>query len=154
MLEYSDSLIMLFGSKDGIVIFDPNIKNSALSIQTEKYITKKVLSELNKTLLTNQVYASTTLAGDRFAFGTTSDGVFIINKAGEILQHTNEANGMQSNTVQYLYEDRENNLWAGLAYGITKIETASPFSIWSDHYGFKGSIYNNGSTIFFIKSRY
>lgn len=74
------------------------------------------------------IYCSVQLDAHHFAIGTSSKGVFIINKKGQILQHLSRSNGLQINNVLSVYVDSFKNLWVGLDNGIDYIETNSPFT--------------------------
>ena len=44
--------------------------------------------------------------------------------------------------MHYLFCDEQNELWAGLTYGISRLEVNSPISIFNEKNGITGSIYN------------
>jgi len=74
------------------------------------------------------LFAGTMLYDGSFAFGSVSNGLYITDRAGDILQHLNRAKGLQNNTVLALYQDRGNNLWMGLDNGIDYTEISSPIT--------------------------
>ena len=51
-------------------------------------------------------------------FGTSSKGVLIVNKKGQVIRHINQQFGLQANYVLSLFIDRFKNLWVGLDNGI------------------------------------
>lgn len=55
---------------------------------------------------------------DWIAIGTNLDGIFIVDKKGEVIQNLSRKEGLQNNNVLYLYLDRDKNLWMGLDDGI------------------------------------
>ena len=55
---------------------------------------------------------------DWLAIGTNLDGIYIINKKGEIIQNLSRKEGLQNNNILDLFLDRDNNLWMGLDDGI------------------------------------
>lgn len=55
---------------------------------------------------------------DWLAIGTNLDGIYIVDKRGEIIQNLSRKEGLQNNNVLYLFLDRDNNLWMGLDDGI------------------------------------
>ena len=55
---------------------------------------------------------------DWLAIGTNLDGVYIVNKRGEIVQNLSRKEGLQNNNVLVLFLDRNKNLWMGLDNGI------------------------------------
>lgn len=52
------------------------------------------------------------------AIATRLGGYYVINTRGEILQHITKLQGLQSNTVNTVFADREKNLWLALNNGI------------------------------------
>ena len=55
---------------------------------------------------------------DWIAVGTNLDGIFIMNKKGEIIQNFSRKEGLLNNNILKLFLDRNNNLWLGLDNGI------------------------------------
>lgn len=55
---------------------------------------------------------------DWLAIGTNLDGIYIVNKRGEIIQNLSRKEGLQNNNVLMLFLDRSKNLWIGLDDGI------------------------------------
>ena len=70
-------------------------------------------------------YTGIKLTNDDYAFGTISNGVFITDQDGNLVQHLNREKGLQTNTVLALFEDKRNNVWIGLDNGIDYIEISS-----------------------------
>src|SRR5262249_24888182 len=52
------------------------------------------------------------------AIATRLGGYYIITTRGEIVQHLSKLQGLQSNTVNTVYADKERNLWLALNNGI------------------------------------
>jgi ligand-binding sensor domain-containing protein/DNA-binding CsgD family transcriptional regulator len=52
------------------------------------------------------------------AIGTNLDGVYIVNKKGEIVQNLSRKEGLQNNNILMLFLDKNKNLWLGLDNGI------------------------------------
>lgn len=59
-------------------------------------------------------------------FGTTSSGVWVINKKGRVQHHFDLNNGLQKNNIQSLYVDLAHNIWVGIENGIDYIEYSAP----------------------------
>ncbi len=87
-------------------------------------------------LMKNQVFSATTLLNDYFAMGTIQDGVIIIDKKGNLLQHINKKNGLQNNTILRVFADRTGNLWLGLDNGIDYVNISSPITFLNNPDGF------------------
>ncbi|OJJ20352.1 hypothetical protein BKI52_17975 [marine bacterium AO1-C] len=104
---------------------------------------------VNDFLKRNQVNCSLTLSDSLVAFGTLRNGVLIMNRQGRLIQLINQSNGLKSNYVRALFLDKDKALWLALNNGMARVETSSPFSLWNQEVGLKGSInhiaelYNN-----------
>src|SRR5690606_38941376 len=81
------------------------------------------------------------ISPENFAFGTILNGVVIINKDGELVQHINKTTGLQNNTVLSINVDRQENIWLGLDNGIDRVEITAPVYYYSDHSWLIGTDY-------------
>ena len=81
------------------------------------------------------LYKGIRLKDGTYALSLSGTGLVIMDTAGKILRHINGAAGLQNETVYGLLSDHKGNLWLGLDNGISKVETASPFSFFSNESG-------------------
>ncbi len=81
---------------------------------------------VNEMLKKSQIFSATTLQDIYYAFGTIQNGVIIIDRDGKLVQHINNKNGLQNNTILTTFADRSGNLWLGLDNGIDYVTTNSP----------------------------
>ena len=116
MLPFSDNSILIATALQGLFIYDG-----------EKV--KPWGSIWNATFKQKQIYTGIQMSDGTYVFGTVRDGLFVLTKAGILLQHLNTENGLQNNTILSLYADLKNNLWVGLDNGIDYIELSSPLSV-------------------------
>lgn len=77
----------------------------------------------------DDLFCGIRLSDGNLALGSISNGVYISDPEGNILQHVNRPRGLQNNTVLALFEDQRGNLWAGLDNGIDFIEIRSPLTL-------------------------
>ncbi|MDD2797949.1 MAG: triple tyrosine motif-containing protein [Bacteroidales bacterium] len=77
-----------------------------------------------------------------FVFGTILNGVFAVNKRGELLWQLNTSNFLQNNTVLGIFCDRNNNVWLALDKGISLLQTNSQLRYVSSFSPSIGSIYS------------
>ncbi|VTP91885.1 two-component regulator propeller domain-containing protein [Sphingobacterium daejeonense] len=61
------------------------------------------------------------LSNNRYAIGTNSGGLFIINGAGEVMQHYVYKGGLQTNHIRSIFTDKNSNLWLATDDGIDYI---------------------------------
>jgi len=84
-------------------------------------------------------YCCVTLPGKKYAVGTISNGVIIIDSLGNICDYISKQNGLTDNTIWNLnYYDR--CLWITMNNGISKSEVISPFRIWNENNALEGAI--------------
>lgn len=88
-----------------------------------------------------KIYSATSLRLGGSAFGTISDGVYIVDRTGSLRYHLTQVDGLTNNTVLSLFEDRKNNLWAGTDNGISYINLSSPFRKYTDITGRLGTVH-------------
>ncbi|WNH14025.1 triple tyrosine motif-containing protein [Thalassobellus suaedae] len=87
------------------------------------------------------VYRSTQLKDKSFILGTRSNGIIHLTVNGEIDYHTNITNGLSNNSIHYVFEDFDNNIWLALNNGINCVNINSPFTIYKDKEGKIGTVY-------------
>jgi len=61
------------------------------------------------------------LDNDRYAIGTNSGGLFIINASGDVMQHYVYKGGLQTNHIRSIFTDKNSNLWLATDDGIDYI---------------------------------
>jgi len=79
---------------------------------------------------------------------TRLGGYYIINTNGELLQHVTKQEGLQSNTVNTTFVDKEKNIWLGLNNGIDLVVYNSPINHITPNHdnkspGYSAAIYNS-----------
>ena len=100
----------------------------------------------NKVLLKEHVYRSAQLKDKSFILGTRSNGILRITKDGVIDYQINTINGLSNNTIHFVFEDVEHNIWLALNSGINCINIDSPLSVFNDEKGIIGTV--NTSAVF------
>ncbi len=79
--------------------------------------------------------------GNNWAIGTVKNGLYIIDKDLNIVQHFSKKNGLLNNTVLAIQNDAEGNIWLGLDYGISYLNINSNTTYFHDYYGSFGTAY-------------
>ncbi len=115
ILEYGNSNLLIGTSNEGAFLWNGDTM-------------KPWQAQVNNYLKDHKPFAGIRLSCGSLAFGTISDGVYITDAKGTLLQHLNRVKGLQNNTVLSLYEDRRKNLWMGLDNGIDFLEISSPLT--------------------------
>lgn len=128
ILPYSKNQLLIVTKNSGIYAYD--------GINVRLWL-KKQIPILNQS--TNN--CAIRLRNGTMAIGTQSNGLLVLDLYGNILLHLDINNGLASNTVLSLYQDKNDNLWTGLNNGISHIELASPFTSISYDMGVEGTGY-------------
>ncbi|MDE1191968.1 MAG: triple tyrosine motif-containing protein [Arachidicoccus sp.] len=76
---------------------------------------------IDKTISQYHIYNAIKIGDTLFALGTTSNGVFIIDKKGKTIRHLSRNTQLQNNNVLSMYMDNQSNLWLGLDRGIDMV---------------------------------
>ncbi|HSH51952.1 MAG TPA: triple tyrosine motif-containing protein, partial [Bacteroidales bacterium] len=97
-------------------------------------------TEVNHLIDENLFTAACILPNGNYAFGTKLNGIFIMDKAGILVEHINERGGLFSISINDLYVDQSQNLWALHDQGISRIEYPSAYSYFSPNLGLQGNI--------------
>jgi len=134
MLPYEEDKIMLISGSDGVFIYSPENNE-------EKFEKLSKFNELDKFLIKHQIYCGTKLSKDQFVLGTFQNGIIVIDKNGNIIQHLNKKKGLLSQSVFNLYVDSKKNIWAGLRNGISYLIVNSQFTHFDEKNGLEGGVY-------------
>ena len=129
ILPYDHKKI-LFGTRtQGLFLYDGNSF-------------KPFKTEIDDFLKQNEIYLpGCVLNNGNFALGTMRGGLVIIDRKGRLVQYINKDMGLQDNTIFYIYQDQQGNLWLALNKGISKIEISSPFTFYNETSGIEATVY-------------
>jgi hypothetical protein len=72
-------------------------------------------------LMNDLINRAKTIGEDRFAMGTATGGLLILDRQGRLIQRFSSAEGLQNNDIQSIMSDQDANLWLGLDNGIAFI---------------------------------
>ena len=132
-----ERVINVFQNKGDLVILT---RNSGFYLYQNSTFSPWMISA-DKVLKTTNIFSSIRLQDGSFIIGTISDGILHITKNGEINYQITQKTGLGNNTVLSFFEDRTNNVWAGLDNGINCINVKSPIKTFFDFEGVLGTVY-------------
>ena len=132
-------LVNIFKSDEKILY---QTQNSGFYYLTENGI-KKWDIKSNPLISSISVYSSLQLANGSFVLGTISNGIYQLDKGGNLVLHIDQETGLNNNTVLAMFEDSEQNLWLGLDNGISVVNMNSPYRVYNDFGGKLGSVYTS-----------
>lgn len=89
---------------------------------------KRFPTEADHYIVNNTLYKATQLKDGTYALSSTGAGLVVIDARGRLLQRINRDVGLQDESIYGVYSDNKGALWLGLDNGISKVQTASPFT--------------------------
>jgi signal transduction histidine kinase/CheY-like chemotaxis protein len=116
LLPYDEKRLLVGTRLDGFFLYD----GRALERFT-----------VDPSLTSAELYRGIVLPDRTFALTTTNAGLIILDRNGRRVFTANLGNGLPSDTVYFAMRDREGALWLGLDNGISRVETPSPQSYFS-----------------------
>ncbi len=137
MLPYSDKKILFGCSENGFFLISDIFDTSQKKHPEIKALENQ---DVLHALADDTINSGLKLKNGNYAFGTLSDGTYIMNKKGELINIINENAGLQNNTVNYIYENSDQILWMGLNNGISSANINYPITFWDKTSGFDGPI--------------
>ncbi|RZL45345.1 MAG: transcriptional regulator [Pedobacter sp.] len=78
-------------------------------------------TKLDNVFFNDRIFFANQFNKNLYAVGTTSGGVYLMNKRGELTQKYNYREGLQNNNVRGILLDRDKNMWLALDDGIAYI---------------------------------
>lgn len=96
---------------------------------------------LNNVLKTKSIYNSIKLNDGKYALGSISTGLILIDRDGNLIYNIDQSKGLGNNTILSLFEDNEKNLWLGSDNGVACLNMNSPIKVFNDDNGLIGSVY-------------
>jgi DNA-binding CsgD family transcriptional regulator/ligand-binding sensor domain-containing protein len=135
------TIVNVFAKEDGLLIqtqLDGIYKLAGNNLT-------RFVTDVDAELKASFVYSSQLLQDGSFALGTVSNGIYILSNAGKLKYHISQSKGLSNNTALSLFEDKDQNLWAGLDNGINCININSPVHSFTDDTGVLGTVYASAS---------
>ena len=130
ILPYTDKKILIGTQYKGFYIYDfgeiSSIDGEYNNVLSS--VLKKFNTEIDEYINHHDLYGAVTINNNRYAFATLSGGIIIMDKNGKLIRVINKNRGLQNNSINNLFVDRNQNLWAASDNGISEIEISSPIS--------------------------
>ena len=92
-------------------------------------------TEADELVKAGTLYKGAALPNGNYVLSTTGKGLVIIDPAGKVLQVINRDVGLQDESVYGVYSDSRGILWLALDNGISRVETASPLTQFTNQSG-------------------
>ena len=127
ILPYNEQLLIKTEKEIGFYVFD-NFTINHLTTQADEFLEASIYT------------TGCALSNGTYAFGTVLNGIVILDKEGQLISLIDEKSGLFNSSVNKLFADQEDNLWALHERGISRIESPSPYSYFNRNHGLKGNI--------------
>lgn len=98
----------------------------------------KLSEEIPSNLIINSIKR---LSNGQLAIATQNEGFFLTTSNGNLVYQLTSREGLQDNTVNFIYEDRHKNVWLALNNGLARVDIHSPFSYINQNMGIEGAGY-------------
>lgn len=92
-------------------------------------------SEATPLLKSGTLYKGVTTKDGNYALSTTGKGLVVINSNGKIIRLINRDVGLQDESVYAVYADTKGTLWLAMDNGISRVETSSPLTQFTNQSG-------------------
>tara|TARA_R100001143_G_scaffold63597_1_gene73272 strand:+ start:13622 stop:16780 length:3159 start_codon:yes stop_codon:yes gene_type:complete len=135
MLPYNENQALIGTVRRGLYLYQTHETEDS----PEGTLTPFV-NEINDDLIGGSATYGITLSNGHYAIGTSTQGVFIMNRQGELVQRIYKENGLEVDVVTGLYEDQNGNLWIAMNYGFAIAEIQNPISFYDDRNGLEGTV--------------
>ncbi|TCC90289.1 transcriptional regulator [Pedobacter frigiditerrae] len=108
VLPYNGDTLLITTLKDGLFLLKGN-----------ELINKKTF--LDKIFYNDRINGAMQINKDLYALGTTSSGLFIINRKGTLIRQFSYSEGLNNSNIRSILLDQHQNLWLGLDDGVSFI---------------------------------
>ncbi len=148
ILPYRDQQIMIITENKGVYVYDVNYilsENSDEFSENKEVpltIIRKLNSEIDDYIKSNQIYSYISIDSTTNAIGTIHGGIVFFTSDGKLLKIINTNRGLHDNAIYSLWKDFGDNLWATTNNGISQIEISSPISKFTQENGIESTVYN------------
>ena len=133
MLPYDKERILIGTRTQGLFLYDGK-DFTPFKTEADPYISNTSL------------YGGLVLSNGLFAINTFNDGMVIIDKLGKLVQRIDKSVGLQDNSVDQVFEDRNGILWMPLFNGIAKFDLRSSLTYFNESFGLPAkTVYSVGN---------
>lgn len=132
MTPFDSESILIATRKNGFFLLN---KSSNTTIQP-------IFQHLTDFFSNVELYSGTRLSSGEFIFGTLNKGAFLVSQEGEILQNFSMDEGLVSDKIYNVFQDKQKLLWLCTDNGISNLEIKSPITVFDKKMGLNGTAYS------------
>jgi serine phosphatase RsbU (regulator of sigma subunit) len=128
MLPFDEEKILIGTREENLFLYDGQ-QAKAFPTEPDKLLTKGGIYQ-----------PGVVLPGGLFGLGTSSEGLIVIDSAGNLVEQVNNEAGLQDNSIFFTYADSHANVWLGMDKGIARVEVGSPFTRYDARSGLPSTV--------------
>lgn len=140
ILPFDENYFILGTQSDGFYLLNRKAVAAGRTLDDNEPAVVKFNTDDDLFFRENWIYSGIKVHGNVFAIGTYRGGVAFIDSKGKVIRKINQSVGLQDDTIWYLYEDDQDNLWMALNNGISYTSIYSQLTGWNEASGLKGVI--------------
>lgn len=140
MLPLNNKRILVGTRNDGFWTIEFQEAPFASNLIESKFHFSSFRSEADDYIFNNNLYYGKKLSDGNFAFATLNGGAVVIDTSGNFIGSVNTQSGLQSQSVNYIHTDQNDNLWLALDKGLSKVDIANPIKVYNNIVQFSGII--------------
>jgi signal transduction histidine kinase/DNA-binding response OmpR family regulator len=125
-------VVLPFAGQDGAILV--GLRTSELFVQRGRSF-EPFAPAVHDPRLDERLADGAVLPEGSFVFGTRLRGLLIVDRQGRLLQQIDRSAGLQDNYVHAVLPDQQGGLWLALQTGASRVEVASPFSVFDEASG-------------------
>ncbi len=129
VLPFAKDTLLLGTRSDGLFIFDQRLG-----------LSKRLKTSLDDAWTSYDIYGGLKLNNGYYAIITLSNGLYLLNEQLTLVQHISREDGLQSEKIWGILEDKNQNIWLAMHKGIAMMEAENPISIAQEGAGYSGEI--------------
>ena len=117
------------------------------------YFTRNESSDL---AYERSIYGGIKLSDGNYLINTLNDGVYILNKNFQVINHIDKYKGITDNDVKNCYQGSDGNLWLATNNGLSFVEYESDISYYNHVHGIEGDVQDiwfSANTLFAATSK-
>jgi len=134
MEDFDSERLLVSTMENGIYLL--NTLNGEVD---ESFVSRDLMNEFRNNLI---IY--TKLLDQNLLVCTYSNGLYVLNRDGQVKEIISESEGLIDNTISQVYTDDRLNgsgpLWIAHWKGVSKIEASNPFRVFTESSGFENLI--------------
>lgn len=131
ILPFSNDTLLLVTEHNGLLLY--SLKTFKLaSLPDGKY----------PEMVSGRIYGGLKLSNRHYMIWTLAAGLFEFDQNGRFIRQLTENEGLVSNNVKFVFEDKNQNLWVTTESGLSYIDYHSPFTFFEKRNGLKGIVHS------------